>query len=149
MSAFEQKVKYGNYKGLAALTGRRFPAFIDYILGDAKHKKCFDTNAKSNCHLDVHWRPFYARCGYCDIDYDFIGTMETFDQDRAYIIRQKNLRELFPVLEEGIQLNKVNHSSSRTLDYFKELSWNQKNDLKNLYDFDFQLFGYDPYLYMD
>ena len=148
MSAFEEKIIYNNYQGLPGKIGRTFPAFVEYVLERAKNNDCFNPNAKSNCHLDWHWRPFYTRCGYCDIEYDFIGTMETFDQDRAYIIQEKNLKELYPVLEEGIHLNKISHASNRTLNYFKELNWEQKERLRRLYDFDFQLFGYDPYQYM-
>ena len=31
--------------------------------------------------VDVHWRPYYQRCAYCDITYSFIGRMESFNED--------------------------------------------------------------------
>ena len=35
---------------------------------------------------NVHWRPFYLRCPYCDNKYDtFIGRMETFERDVRYV----------------------------------------------------------------
>ena len=32
-------------------------------------------------YFNEHWKPFYLQCGYCDIDYSFIGRMETFEKD--------------------------------------------------------------------
>ena len=35
---------------------------------------------------NVHWRPFYLQCPYCDNKYDtFIGRMETFERDVRYV----------------------------------------------------------------
>ncbi len=31
--------------------------------------------------VDVHWRPFYTRCHYCEVDYEVIGRVETFTED--------------------------------------------------------------------
>ena len=48
---------------------------------------CSSRNFKNfHCNqVDVHWRPFYLRCAYCDINYDFIGRMESFENDVRYV----------------------------------------------------------------
>ena len=37
--------------------------------------------------LDVHWRPYFRRCGYCQIPYKVIGKAETFHEDVKFIGR--------------------------------------------------------------
>ena len=139
---------FSNYKHLSEKIGRSFPSFVDHVLQEASAKRCHDPKAADNCVLDLHWRPFYARCDYCSMDYDFIGRMESFDEDRAYVIRTQELEELYPLLEKGVRLNQISHASNRTTNYFKELNKEQKAKLLKLYDLDFQMFGYDPSLYL-
>ena len=42
--------------------------------------------ADENCEdkIDEHWRPFTFQCSYCDINYDLIGRMETWNDDIKY-----------------------------------------------------------------
>ena len=43
-----------------------FTNFAHFVLDTAK-KMCLPP--PSACHLDVHWRPYYARCAYCTTPY--------------------------------------------------------------------------------
>jgi len=74
-------------KGYKKLRGYSFPQFIDHILWQyaGKNRKVV---------VDVHWRPYNARCFYCDISYNVIGHMETFDDDVQYILMKANLTSL-------------------------------------------------------
>ena len=64
-----------------------FENFLRFVASDLRRfQKCnFNSNIdrpSQKCQkIDVHWRPFYQRCAYCDVEYDFIGHMETFNQD--------------------------------------------------------------------
>ena len=60
------KMHYGNIS---------FVNFISYVLQQFEVHK----------YVNEHWKPFYSQCGYCDIDYSFIGRMETFEEDVRYI----------------------------------------------------------------
>ena len=70
-----------------------FPAFVDFVLNSYKKSKCYQKH-NTPCDINVHWRPYNARCLYCDISYDVIGRMETFDEDVRYIFAKKNLTYL-------------------------------------------------------
>ena len=53
--------------------------------------------ANENCEnkVDTHWRPFTFQSSYCDIKYDVIGRIETWNDDLKYIIRKRGLQALF------------------------------------------------------
>jgi hypothetical protein len=56
--------------------------------------------------INEHWRPFYARCSYCDITYNVIGRVETFEEDFRYILLKQNLTNILPLKQTGVHKNK-------------------------------------------
>ena len=56
-----------------------FESFIKYVIMECNK---FRSNQK---RMNTHWRPYYNKCGYCDVDYDVIGRAETFIDDTRYI----------------------------------------------------------------
>jgi hypothetical protein len=63
-----------NYGGEAT-----FPHFVNYLLNSSEFKtKCTLEDCVS---LDYHWKPFYDQCGFCNVDFDVIGQMESFEDD--------------------------------------------------------------------
>ena len=42
------------------------------------------TSARSSI-INHHWIPFYLNCGPCDIKYDYIIKLETFEQDTRWV----------------------------------------------------------------
>ena len=89
---FKDKIVSGDDKGyhhvvvnIQKLFGQvTFEDFLRYVILDLqKHYQCQEgTNIQCLNHkVDVHWRPFYQRCAYCDVDYSFIGRMESFNRD--------------------------------------------------------------------
>ena len=61
-----------------------FEKFIKYVIEEVQRFiKCFPKIEKKFCKkVNVHWKPFYLKCPYCDINYNhFIGRLETFDRD--------------------------------------------------------------------
>ena len=55
-----------------------FKNFISYVIDKIKSYEDCTTECKP---IDPHWKPFYLQCAYCDVDYNFIGRMETFEND--------------------------------------------------------------------
>ncbi len=89
------------------------------------------------------------RCAFCDIDYDVIGKMETFDADFLYFVHAAGLQEEFPQAGQGLKMNSFPHTDNKTKEYFHQLSHEQKHTLFYLLKFDFELFGYSPKPYID
>ncbi|XP_021372475.1 carbohydrate sulfotransferase 14-like [Mizuhopecten yessoensis] len=42
-------------------------------------------------YVDVHFSQIYTHCLPCEVKYDYIGTMENFDEDASYLISEMNL----------------------------------------------------------
>ena len=99
--------------------------------------------------MNGHWNPITPTCRYCDVEYDVIGRMETFNEDLRYIVMKKNLHEVLPLEELSLFMNSANSISTKTAkDYFSQISKEQIAKLYEYYNLDFELFGYDvtPYL---
>ena len=89
--------------------------------------------------VDVHWRPFTFHCSYCDINYDLIGRMETWNDDLNYIIRNRGLEK---DLKVSADKNPSTLSTKEmTREYFDTLSKKQKEDLYHMFRVDFEMFN--------
>ena len=64
-----------------------FQNFVLMIL-DKASRNC---RKMKRCGLDVHWKPFISRCGYCNIPYKVIAKAETFAEDQKFIGRLANI----------------------------------------------------------
>ena len=154
VSAFKSKINPGNIvhrhrDGAAILRmfrpdapfirhgkGVKFHEFVRWILHlDRTHQ-----------HLDEHWCPYYRLCHACQVHYDFIGKYETLDTDAAEVMRQAYNVTNFTFPNETKQ-HKTGVGGSVTAAYFKGVSPEDKHKLKDLYRYDFELFGYNPDLY--
>ena len=98
--------------------------------------------------LNNHWRPFTFKCCYCDINYDLIGRMETWNDDLDYIIQKRGLEKVLPFQKANISHHASNIGTKEiTKEYFNTLSQKQKEDLYHMFRLDFEMFNYDPKLY--
>ncbi len=146
MSAFENKILYtpsfaGKYLKLSEQLGTNFTDFVDYVLSQhAQSRDCL----RGYCGMDVHWKPFYGRCAYCDVPYHAIGKVETFDEDLLFVVQSAGLEELLPEAAiDDVKMNSVPHQEARGREYFASLDHERRQRLFDVYEFDFQLFGYD------
>lgn len=91
-----------------------FENFCHFVIEDLnRFNKCKKSSRKKKCHqVDVHWRPFYQRCAYCDIKYDFIGRMETFNDDVKELIQKANLTSVIKMEEASLQSHRTAKNSS-------------------------------------
>ncbi len=99
-------------------------------------------------------------CGFCKVDYDFIGKVETFRADTARVFLEANLVDTIDEWEVFGNFNPrtsfsatsfINSLSSSELThhYFSMLTREQKEALYKVYEVDFEMFDYSADEYMD
>jgi hypothetical protein len=115
-----------------------FEKFVKFVLYEIK------SNVIS--YGSYHWMPFTNYCGLCDVDFDFVGKLETLESDVQGLSTQ--FPEIFDQEILKIFRSKQNSSpgtSERTTRYaFSKLSKTLIKDLYNVYESDFLVGGY-PY----
>ncbi|XP_067884480.1 carbohydrate sulfotransferase 12-like [Heterodontus francisci] len=91
-----------------------FSNFIQYLLDSGMKDRPFDD----------HWRQIHRLCHPCQINYDFIGKLESLDEDASYLLKLLNVEKLvqFP---PGLQ-NRTD--SNWEEDWFSKipLAWRKK-----------------------
>jgi hypothetical protein len=100
---------------------------------------------KTMFQLNHHWRPFNTYCAFCDINYTILSRTETFDEDRKKIIEILGLESQEP--EQRLNMHSGNSIGDLTSDLFRNVSADVKLALIDLYQYDFEMFNYDPHLY--
>ena len=96
VSAYVDKVLGEDYfvSKYKASEAPNFSTFINHVLKEYKESDCYQSYSLPCFAIDVHWRPYNARCMYCDIPYNVIGRVESFDEDVKYILLRQNLTHL-------------------------------------------------------
>lgn len=61
-----------------------FPEFVEYFI----------YSQNSNDRRDAHFVPSFEHCRPCEIDYDYIGKLETFQEDTFHILKKLNLENM-------------------------------------------------------
>ena len=115
---------------------------------------------KRGCRgINEHWIPFYLICPFCNLEFDqFIGRIETFEQDVKYVLMKTNLAEKIPFdvagsrrsdtatskMKSYVKLNEdgLIIANNRTLEYFNHLNKSLIHDLYQVFKPDFEMFGY-------
>ena len=106
-------------------------------------------------------------CDYCEINYDVIGRVETLEEDLKYIADINNFSSDLPTDKhklhvhpsgtkrfspspyvEKSNITDVKNKQDKTIKYFSLLSSMQLKRLYNMYELDFELFGYSQHLYV-
>ncbi|XP_052899032.1 carbohydrate sulfotransferase 13-like [Anopheles moucheti] len=129
-------------KGAKTPHGPTFREFLQFLV----------SHYRSGGRFDEHWSPVYSFCTPCSINFTLIAKMETFQRDSEYIIRQAGL--------ETLLLNKMprykarwitNRSASDTRNliprYFAQIDEKLLTDVLEIYQLDFELFGYNSTKY--
>ncbi|XP_029911959.1 carbohydrate sulfotransferase 12 [Myripristis murdjan] len=130
--------RYGNVSGgvpktaaeaFAAGIKPTFQQFITYLL---------DPQTERETAFNEHWRQVYRLCHPCQIQYDFIGRLETLETDSEQLLRILGVDHLirFPT---GAR-NRTAASWER--DWFAQIPMDMRRKLYKLYEPDFELFGY-------
>lgn len=120
--AFRSKLVLESYGSIT------FENFLLFVIEDLSRFNNCQKVGKRKCHqIDVHWRPYYQRCAYCDINYDYIGRMETFNADVAEIIQRANLTSFIKMEEASLQ----SHTTAPKRSSFEHLKFDSKGDIKS------------------
>ena len=87
---------------------------------------------KENEHADGHWNQYSKGCLDCDIQYDVIGRMETFEEDVKYIILKNGWEHILPIESiTKVHMNKGNTAGIKENDDKKKECLRYFSKLKN------------------
>ncbi len=112
-----------------------FDEFIQYV---AEHS--YDQTKTNN-----HWRQYEHMCYPCHIHYDFIGHLETLNEDFPYmldVINSSKSVKTFPHSRSGkrfLTMGNIAH-------YYRSIPNSVMFKLGQVYKRDFLMFGYDPHM---
>ncbi|XP_042294634.1 carbohydrate sulfotransferase 12 [Sceloporus undulatus] len=128
---------YSNYTSLPTSVSQAFESglrvsfsdFIQYLL---------DPRTEKMAPFNEHWRQVYRLCHPCQIEYDFVGKLETLDEDAAHLLQLLKVDHLlrFPPSYRN------RTASSWEEDWFAKIPLAWRQQLYKLYEADFVLFGY-------
>ena len=104
VSAYVNKVvdHPNSLKSLRTMKDKSFSSFVNHVLKEYKESDCYHSYNRPCFAIDQHWRPFNARCSYCDIPYNVIGRLETLEEDVRYILLKQNLTHIIPLEKTSI-----------------------------------------------
>jgi len=113
-----------------------FRTFLLYIINSIRKQRI----------INSHWEQIVDRCACCVINYDWIGKIENFEQDKKFLLKKLNTNSLeFPSKELDKQENKkISFNDFQLIQFFRDTIQND-NDFQVLIDYykpDFQLFDY-------
>ncbi len=94
--------------------------------------------SQKNVYRNQHWREYEKLCHPCVIKYDFIGHLETLEDDAALVLKMAGIddRVTFPPIHKST-------GSSDVLQYYSKVSPQYIARLGESYRNDFEMFGYD------
>ncbi|XP_063170951.1 carbohydrate sulfotransferase 12 [Candoia aspera] len=128
---------YSNYSSVPTSVSEAFESgfrvsfsdFIQYLL---------DPRTEKLAPFNEHWRQAYRLCHPCQIEYDFVGKLETLDEDATYLLQLLKVDHLlhFPPSYRNRTAN------SWEEDWFAKIPMAWRQRLYKLYEADFVLFGY-------
>ena len=104
--------------------------FADFVIDAFGEKNATD--------LDPFWiRPMWTLCPFCSFSFDIFGRMETFKEDRRSILGRIYPNEQFDDIAP-----EPNNEPPQRRRFLSRLSERQIQSLANLYEKDFDMFGY-------
>ena len=121
---------YGNEAGQTRVRNVSFVMFLKNVLKEIDGKQ----------RIDSHHMPFFQRCRPCDVEYDYVGTMETFDKDLKYILGQ------FGIDIDIVPRQNNEESSSDGEEAIKNVPMDIKRQIWERYKEDYVIFGYPNFI---
>lgn len=136
--------KFGNVSNLPESVEKAYaegviPSFYNFI------QYILSLPAGNDTEFDEHWRHTIHMCHPCLIDYDFIGKMETIEEDAAQLLRMLHVDNV--VSFKPWSRSKTEPSEIKT--WFANIPMEWRRKLYKLYEADFRLFGYEDHDNLD
>ena len=113
-----------------------FPEFVEYILNLGKDAR----------NYNPHWRQYTQLCFPCDISYNFIGNIETIDEDSRYVLSRilnTSCPPQFPSARNGRQA-----TANTTREYYMDVPARHVDKLEQIYKDDMEMFNYGSLRYI-
>ncbi|NXM63122.1 CHST8 sulfotransferase, partial [Illadopsis cleaveri] len=107
-----------------------FQEFVNFIMTRPPQK------------LDIHWKPMFLLCDPCNVHYDILGKYETLGLDSEHVLKAIGAPESMQYPSGKTHSSEKRTDSDITLEYLRQLTSQQIEKIKNLYEMDFFLFNY-------
>ncbi|XP_077396232.1 carbohydrate sulfotransferase 12-like [Festucalex cinctus] len=109
------------------------PSFLNFI------QYLLDPQTEKVHPFNDHWRQMHRLCHPCQIQYDFVGHLETAEEDAEHLLRLLRVDNVveFPKSHRNVT------SADWISDWFSTVPLEMRRELYKLYEADFRLFGYD------
>ncbi|KAJ8020499.1 Carbohydrate sulfotransferase 11 [Holothuria leucospilota] len=91
-------------------------------------------------YFNEHWREMYKLCSPCHVNYDFLGHLETLDDDVQYMFQELHLED--KIKYPSSKTSHPTNSTNTYLEFYSQLTTEQIQRLWKIYEKDFDLFGY-------
>ncbi|XP_067246756.1 carbohydrate sulfotransferase 8 [Chanodichthys erythropterus] len=117
-------------------SGVTFREFIHYLL-----------DVHRPVGMDIHWEATNQLCSPCHLHYDFIGKVETLEEDANFLLRKIGAPEnlTYPSFKDG-NPKAARTSTQITQHYFSQLNASERQRAYDFYYMDYLMFNYSkPY----
>ncbi|KAF4101087.1 carbohydrate sulfotransferase 8 isoform X4 [Onychostoma macrolepis] len=117
-------------------SGVTFREFIHYLL-----------DVHRPVGMDIHWEAANQLCSPCHLHYDFIGKVETLEEDANFLLRKIGAPEnlTYPSFKDG-NPKAARTSTQITQHYFSQLNASERQRAYDFYYMDYLMFNYSkPY----
>ena len=88
-------------------------------------------------NFDEHWRPYDQLCHVCSVGYNFIGHLETIEEDALFLVKEARVDN-----HVIFKSRRRSHTSSELLKYYSKIPVRYIQRLGHIYYKDFKVFGY-------
>lgn len=120
-----------------------FQEFVELVLHQRLHQRA-DFNPNS---FESHWVSMTNLCLPCLVNYDYIGKLESAHLDTRFILENIGADNMTDLVagQPGAAAHATN-ASARVKDTFLNLSDEQMEGLRRMYEHDLKLYDYSPVL---
>ena len=125
-----EKYRYNNTRTVETGDDVTFTEYARYLI---------DT---PSWEVNEHWMPYEDLCRPCNVDYDFIGSIDTLERDVKHAMREIHANETkhhLVYMKGGTPLVKAKRT---TAEFLKQVPRKYFHQLLKVYETDHQLFNY-------
>ncbi|XP_008102590.1 carbohydrate sulfotransferase 8 [Anolis carolinensis] len=124
------EIKVFSRKDINSTNKITFQEFVNYLV------------TRNQSDMDIHWKPMFLLCDPCNIHYDILGKLETLAEDVDHVLRRIGAPESLHYPNGKMNSSEKRTSKAITSAYIKQLSFEQMQKVKQVYQKDFSLFNY-------
>lgn len=100
------------------------------------------TDPNKSVPMNEHWERFYKLCHPCWITYDFIGKLETLEEDSKYILERNSLSGKIKVPSRLDSKYSTHKTQSYMSEYYSKIPRNSIHSLLQMFYADFVIFNF-------